>query len=182
MNNIYMVGMPGSGKTIIGKKLAVKIGWNHLDLDNFIEVNEKRTISEIFKYSGETVFREIERYYLQKTIDFSETVISTGGGTPAYFDNMKWINNHGLSLFLDVQIDELIARVSKFPLKRAVINELSATELQEKMYNLLESRKKFYSLSHLILQEGSLIDNSEHIDNQYIVRIKNIIFQNVNFW
>jgi shikimate kinase len=182
MNNIYLVGMPGSGKTIIGKKLADKIKWVHLDLDNFIEEKEKRTISEIFKYSGETVFREIERFYLQQTEKFSQTVISTGGGTPAYFDNMEWINNHGLSLFLDIPIDELIERVSKFPLKRAVINELSATELQEKMYNLLESRKKFYSLSHLILQEGILIDNIEYTENQNIMNLKNIIFHNVNFW
>jgi shikimate kinase len=182
MNNIYLVGMPGSGKTIIGKKLASKINWAHLDLDSFIEENEKRTISDIFKYSDETIFREIERFYLQKTDKFSQTVISTGGGTPAYFDNMNWINNHGLSLYLDIPIDELIERVSKFPLKRAVISELTATELQEKMYNLLESRKKFYSLSHLILQEDLLIDNSINTDFQHVIEIKNIIFQNVNFW
>ena len=78
----------GCGKSSVGKKLAKKMGFDFLDLDDYIEEKEKRTISEIFEKEGEAGFRGLEKKYLQEVSALKDKIVSTGGGTPCFYDNM----------------------------------------------------------------------------------------------
>ena len=89
---IFLVGYMGSGKSTLGKKLAYNLKYNFIDLDTYIEEQEGRTINEIFNDDGEDNFRKLERVYLHRVIDIENVVISVGGGTPCFFDNMEQMN------------------------------------------------------------------------------------------
>ena len=93
MKNIYLLGFMGSGKSYLGKWLSEKFNLNFLDLDQFIEDSTQLSIPQIFSSIGEEGFREQEANLLRKTTDFNQYIISCGGGTPCFHDNMKWIKN-----------------------------------------------------------------------------------------
>ena len=86
---IILLGFMGVGKSTIGREVAEMLNWEHLDLDTVIEKKQKCTISEIFKQYGENKFREIERFWLKNISKYNNVVISTGGGTPCYVNNME---------------------------------------------------------------------------------------------
>ena len=100
MRSVFLVGFMGTGKTTIGKAIAEKLGFQHLDLDVFIENKYHKTISQIFKELGEENFRKLEQNALMQIVDFEQCVISTGGGTPCFFDNLQQINTRGISFYL----------------------------------------------------------------------------------
>lgn len=182
MDNIYLVGMPGSGKTTLGKKLSNTLEYDFVDLDSLIQQNEGMSIEQIFEEKGEEFFREIERLYLQSTNKLSKTIISTGGGTPYYFDNMDWINQHGLSIFLDISIEQLTQRILQNPTKRPLFKGLSDSEIHEKLLNLMEIRNPYYLKSRLIVDINGLNKNTKTYNNQHI-RLNNILFGlGVDFW
>ena len=100
MKNIYLLGFMGSGKSFFGKYLSKKFNLNYLDLDEFIEASLNFSIPQIFSSIGEEGFRKTEANLLRKTVDFKQNIISCGGGTPCFHDNMKWIKDHGISIYL----------------------------------------------------------------------------------
>ena len=109
--NIYLVGLMGAGKTSIGKLLAKRTNRQFIDLDNEIIKNEKCSITEIFKKSGEEKFRELESTQLRNTTKMTNTVISTGGGIILREDNIKIMLSHGLIIHLDVNLETQMLRV-----------------------------------------------------------------------
>ncbi|WP_018344601.1 shikimate kinase [Cytophaga aurantiaca] len=108
---IYLIGLPGSGKSTIGKTLAQKLTYSYFDMDDEICAQENKTIEEIFADKGENYFRELEHSVLQDTFDLKNTIISTGGGVPCYFDNMIEMKKHGLTIFINPTTDELANRL-----------------------------------------------------------------------
>ena len=88
MQRIFLIGYMGVGKTTLGKALADRTGLSFIDLDLFIEGRYRKTIRQIFEAEGEEAFREIERKALHEVAEFEDIVLSTGGGTPCFFDNM----------------------------------------------------------------------------------------------
>ena len=109
--NIYLVGLMGAGKTSIGKLLAKRTDRQFIDLDNEIIKNEKCSITEIFKKSGEEKFRELESTQLRNTTKMTNTVISTGGGIILREDNIKTMLSNGLIIHLDVNLETQMLRV-----------------------------------------------------------------------
>ena len=109
---IFIVGMPGSGKSTIGKLLAVTLKVPFYDLDKLIEKESEMSVSNFFETFGEEKFRLLESELLRQTIEFPGPagIISTGGGTPCFHDSMKWMNEHGKTIFLDVPLTILIER------------------------------------------------------------------------
>src|SRR5437773_11285939 len=97
---IFLMGFMGSGKTFFGKQLAQLLNYEFIDLDELIGKNEGATIAEIFFSKGEAYFRSKESSLLKSLSQNENAVIATGGGTPCFHDNMKWMNEHGITVYL----------------------------------------------------------------------------------
>ncbi|RME94383.1 MAG: shikimate kinase, partial [Bacteroidetes bacterium] len=110
---IYLVGFMGSGKSHVGYRLGQQLGLPFLDLDRRIEIEQRKSIRDIFEQEGADHFRQIERRVLHDTCYYPPYVIATGGGAPCFFDNMDWMVHHGLTIFLDVPEDILLERLSR---------------------------------------------------------------------
>jgi shikimate kinase len=110
-DKIYLVGFVGSGKTTVGRALARRLDWPFIDIDELIEQRERRTVAEVFAKQGEAYFRGVERSVLLDQVPARHVVVATGGGTFADPQNRAIINRDGVSIWLDVPIDRLIARV-----------------------------------------------------------------------
>ena len=113
MKPIFLIGLPGSGKSTFGKSLASALNLNHVDLDQLIESKNNKSINALFEIHGEAYFREIERNALQELLDKSSTdILSCGGGTPCFYDNMSRMNAAGLTVFLDIPVATIVKRVA----------------------------------------------------------------------
>jgi shikimate kinase len=110
-DKIYLVGFMAAGKTTVARALAARLGWRAEDIDELIEARERRTVADIFARQGEPYFREVERGILRLLLPLRHVVIATGGGTFMDPDNRAAINLDGLSVWLDVPLDELVLRL-----------------------------------------------------------------------
>lgn len=146
---IFLVGFMASGKTFFGKKLSAAMGCSRIDLDVFIEENTQLPIKNIFSFWGENKFREIEKECLHRIQPESLTVVSCGGGTPCFFDNMEYMNKIGITVFIDLPAGYLISRLSTTPKKRPMIEGKSAEEIRFFVEDLLGKRRSYYELAHI---------------------------------
>ena len=157
---IFLIGYMGSGKSVIGKELSKRILYTFYDLDYFIEMNEKLSINQIFDQKKELYFREIEKKYLIKLIDKDENkIISLGGGTPCYNNNMDLILNtsNSESIYLKRSIDILVERLFKKLSSRPLISHLkNRNELKEFVSKHLFERNQYYLRSKKILNTNNL--------------------------
>jgi shikimate kinase len=142
---VYLIGYMGSGKTTIGKRLAKRLGYQFIDLDDMIERKYKIEVSEFFQKYDEKSFRKIEHDTLLLTFKFSDTVISTGGGTPCFFDNMELINQNGISVYIEMSNLSLFLRLYHSKRPRPLLEGKSQDELKNYIQAHLEKRLPFYS-------------------------------------
>ena len=127
INTIFLFGYMGAGKTIIGKSISKKIGFKFYDLDKYIELKEGKKVSEIFNEKNEVYFRKIENKYLQELLLINNNkIISTGGGTPCFNDNLKIIKktSNSMSIYLKANAETLAKRLKKSIEKRPIISHL----------------------------------------------------------
>lgn len=110
-DKIYLVGFMAAGKTTVARALASRLGWRAEDIDELIEARERRTVADIFARSGEPYFRALERDILHLLLPLRHVVVATGGGTFMDPDNRVAINVDGVSVWLDVPLEELVARL-----------------------------------------------------------------------
>ncbi len=154
---IFLVGLPGSGKTTVGKQLAEKLNLSFVDLDLEIEKLEGKSVQEIFAKKKEDYFREIESKVLNNLctskVDF---VMATGGGAPCFFDNMDVMNHSGRTIFLDVPASEIASRLQKTSLtERPLFSKLSSEQLKDKIEWLRSQRISFYRQAQLVTPDSS---------------------------
>ncbi|WBV56003.1 AAA family ATPase [Chryseobacterium daecheongense] len=143
---ISLVGYMGCGKSHISKILSEKINFKLIDLDKEISRRNKLTIPEIFEKKGEIYFRKLERETLEEILATEENLIlSLGGGTPVYYNNMEIINNNSKSIFLKASVSTLAERLSKQKEKRPLIANISDENLPEFIAKHLFERNEFYS-------------------------------------
>jgi shikimate kinase len=161
---IFLIGLPGSGKTTIGKALAKALNTSFVDLDKEIEKEEGLTPSEIFAMKKEDYFRKVESDELKRLCGTSSHfVMATGGGTPCFFDNMEVINRSGVSIFLDVSAREVAERMLKTDLaKRPLLAKSSGDEVKDRIEFLRSHRISFYKQAHIII-DGDQISVEEII-------------------
>ncbi|QHT66728.1 shikimate kinase [Rhodocytophaga rosea] len=149
---IYLVGMPGSGKSTMGKALARLLQYTFIDLDDRIISQEGMSIAQIFEQKGENYFREAEKQALQATFEEQNILVATGGGTPCFFDNMEQINAQGTSIFLNIPLKQIAGRLSPEKNKkiiRPLFDGKSEEQIKESLQLMWEKRFPFYKQAHL---------------------------------
>ncbi len=142
----------GSGKTYIGQRLAEVLGFSFLDLDVYLTENEGLTIAQIFEQYDEHYFRQKESFYLKSLAERQNTIISTGGGAPCFFDNMAWIQAHGTSIYLKPADTLLFQRLEKEAQHRPLLRHLSPTDLLLFIQQKTNERDSFYKKANFIIE------------------------------
>ena len=138
---VFLIGLPGSGKSTLGPKLAEALNLPFFDLDHEIEKSENLSISDIFSQKGEEYFRSAENVSLKKLYDsHSNYLLATGGGTPCYHDAMSWMNATGVTIYLDTPIDVIVDRLRHKTDRPLLANE----KLEDKLQKLFDDRSQIY--------------------------------------
>ena len=153
---IYLIGYMGSGKTTIGKLLAEKLHLAFIDLDKHIEQETDKPITEIFEKEGEEKFRILEHEHLKKLLDKDNVVISLGGGTPCFHNNLELINKSGTSIYIEMNADALVKRLLNTKNKRPLIRDLNEVDLKYFIEVNLEKRLPIYRQAHLSVSAENL--------------------------
>ena len=139
----------GAGKSTLGKHLAEALGLQHMDLDWFFEETYKISIMDFFRKYDEKAFRLIEHQLLKKTADIRDTVISTGGGTPCYHNNMTLINRYGVSVYIRMTAEMLFSRLQNSKRSRPLTSELRGDALRQRVKADLLQREQFYKMARI---------------------------------
>ncbi len=150
MQRIFLIGYMGAGKTTVGKELSKKSGLSFIDLDHFLEGRYHKTVRQIFEAKGEDGFRQAERRALHEVSDFENVIISTGGGTPCFFDNMEYMNTLGTTVYLKVSTPRLTERIALCKQTRPVLKDLSEDKLMDFVEASLMERSRFYEQAQII--------------------------------
>lgn len=162
MKRIILLGYMGAGKTTVGRELAKRLNLRFYDLDWYIESRFKKKISEIFALEGEEGFRKKERNMLHEVAEFEDVVVSCGGGTPCFFDNMEYMNSLADTVYLKATPEVLAMHLKMGKVERPLIKGKSDEELLQYIKESLAKREPFYSKAKFTL-DVSLLDNYEKI-------------------
>ena len=163
MTRIILIGYMGAGKTTIGKALSKELGIIFYDLDWYIENRMRKTVSQIFAERGEEGFRKIEYNMLHDVAEFEYVIISCGGGTPCFFDNMDYLNQQGQVVYLKAEPEVLYKHLLMAKVERPLIKGKSQEELLTFISEQLERREPFYSKARYTL-DVSLMDSYDKIN------------------
>lgn len=162
MVRIILLGYMGAGKTTVGKALAAKLGVTFYDLDWFITTRYRRSVTEIFAERGEEGFRDLERRMLHEAAEFEDIVLSCGGGTPCFFDNMEYMNSLADTIYLKATPEVLAMHLRMGKGKRPLLEGKSPEELEGYIREMLVTREPFYSKAKYTL-DVSLLDTAVKI-------------------
>ncbi len=153
---IYLIGMPGSGKTTLGKKLAQELNAEFVDLDHIIEEREQRSVTEIFREKGEDHFRMVESQLLGEWASSAKAfVMATGGGAPCFFNGIDVINRSGVSIFLNVPLSVLVEQTSNRS-TRPLLQHDDEDELHAKLSAIIEKRLPVYRKARITVHSSEL--------------------------
>lgn len=169
---VILCGYMGSGKSLIGKKLAVELDFSFVDLDDEIERQERLTIPEIFEQKGEIKFRKLESEVMQSCLLREENmVLSLGGGTPCYGNNMEVLKHHKKTVlfYLKVNLETLTERLYKEKHSRPLIQEIKT---REKLNDFI--RKHLFERQYFYYQCDVTIDTSELPPEEVVEEIRDL--------
>ena len=162
MIRIIIVGYMGAGKTTVGKALSKELGIPFYDLDWYIESRRRKTVSQLFAELGEEGFRKIERNMLHEVAEFENVIISCGGGTPCFFDNMDYMNQQGQVVYLHCSSEVLHKHLLMGKTERPLLKGKSPDELIAFIKEQLIAREPYYTKARYQL-DVSLMDNYDKI-------------------
>ena len=153
---VFLIGMMGCGKSYWKKKIAAKHKIGGYDLDFLIESHEEKTISEIFAQDGETYFRKTEANILRWFAEKKAFVLATGGGTPCFHHNMEWMNEQGITIWIDESIEMITQRLLSEKQQRPLISQVANEELENYLALKLKERSSFYHQATYHLKSDQL--------------------------
>ena len=166
---VFLIGMPACGKTSIGKRLAKKLQFTFLDLDHHLADIEKKSVATIFNEQGESFFRELEAKYLKEISNTStNTIISVGGGTPCFHNNLPFMLSAGTVFYLNTSAETLFLRL-KEDTKRPMFLGLTQEQIKEQINSLLHQREVFY------LQAHHTINTAHKSDDAIVEKMSSIV-------
>ncbi|HKC67666.1 MAG TPA: shikimate kinase [Bacteroidia bacterium] len=169
---VFLIGMPACGKTSIGKRLAKELQFTFIDLDNYLADKEKKRVVTIFSEKGEEFFRELEAKYLKEISNTkTNTIISVGGGTPCFHNNLSFMLSAGTVFYLNTSAETLFSRL-KEDTKRPMFLNLTREQIKEKINSLLQQRQTFY------LQAHHTVNTSHKSDDAIVKEMSSIILAN----
>ena len=156
LKRIFLVGMPGSGKSTLGKLLALKLNLPFVDLDETIEALTKKNITDLFKIEGEDFFRQTEAETLDDLLaSGGEFVMATGGGTPIYKSGMAKMLKNGRVIFLRASIETLAERV-KNQVHRPLFTQSTEEKLSKTLEKMLKARIEIYETAHFQVETDDI--------------------------
>lgn len=155
---IFLIGFMGSGKTHWGKLLAEKLQLPFFDLDTVITEKENKTISDIFSDKGEEYFRYKEKEVLEELVKENDNfIVSSGGGTPCFFNNIKFMKKNGKVVWLNTSIDILKQRLLKERVSRPLIRNIGEDQLKSYIIRKLGERKLYYEQADVMVNEEGIL-------------------------
>jgi shikimate kinase len=168
---IFLVGFMGCGKTHWGRRLGEKLQLPFFDLDEKIEEDEGKSITQIFAEEGEEYFRLLEKDVLHLLTENHESfVMACGGGTPCFFNNIDYLKKQGTTVWINCSIDCLFQRLVTEKEKRPLIRDLSDDALKAFIVRKFSSRKIYY-------QQADLVVNSNDLELDELVKL---VFKNTH--
>ncbi|NDV45091.1 shikimate kinase [Flagellimonas sediminis] len=168
---VVLMGYMASGKSTVGRLLASELGIPFLDLDSYIEENEKKPIKTIFSEKGEIYFRKLEHQMLAKILqEHDSVVLSTGGGTPCYGNNMQTIlGKADHAIYLQMSIPDLVDRIATEKENRPLVKDIPDEDLPEFVGKHLFERVPYYSQAQHII-------NGKGKPEEVVAKIKKVLF------
>ena len=160
---IFLIGFMGRGKTTLGKKLAQKMSYEFIDLDHEVEKAAGMSVSDYFSAKGEEAFRLLEKQTLNGIDLPRNCIISAGGGTPCFFDNMEFMNRNGITVYIEMPALALAQRLEHGKHKRPLLANMNEQELVDFIKGKLVEREPFYKRSFLIVNGINI--TADHIRN-----------------
>lgn len=155
---IYLIGYMGCGKTYTGRRISDKYGLQFIDLDAYIEKRQFKTIPQLFQERGEEEFRKLERAMLEEVSAMEDVIISTGGGTACFFDNIELMNQTGETIYLQASVDTLFDYLKTAKKGRPLLAQKNDEELYEFINENFKKREPYY------LQARHILDSMDESD------------------
>lgn len=163
MRSIILIGYMCVGKTTVGKALAARLGLRFYDLDWYIETRFCKRVPQIFAERGENHFRDLERRMLHEVAEFEDIVLSCGGGTPCFYDNMEYMNAVGHTFYLRASAPTLLRHLAMSRGERPLLKGKTPAELAAYVTAQLDDREPFYTRAHCHI-DIDVLDEADKID------------------
>jgi shikimate kinase len=161
---IFLIGFMGSGKTHWGRQVALRLGLPFFDLDEVITNEENKSIPDIFATDGEEYFRSREKEILERLVDEnSSMVLSCGGGTPCFFNNIEFMKKYGTVVWLNTHVDVLMQRLMKEREQRPLLKDITDAELKHYIIRKLNDRRMYYELADVVIDKEDGFTMNEFI-------------------
>lgn len=164
LKRIFLIGYMACGKTTFGRALARKLGMDFIDLDFYIEQRFRKSINEIFSEKGEEAFRRMETAMLREVGEFEDVVISCGGGTPCFNDNMDYMLERGDVVWLQASVERIVQRLVINNVRRPLMKGKSEEDMRLAVEEGLRNRQQHYSRANIHFGSDMLEDRRQ-IDN-----------------
>ncbi len=161
---IILIGFMGSGKTHWGKQVAHRLQLPFFDLDEEVVKAEGQSVTDIFATFGEEHFRLKEKETLETLVEQHESlVLSCGGGTPCFFNNIDYMKKVGIVVWLNTHVDVLLQRLLKEKAKRPLIKDIDDDELRTYIIRKLNERRMYYEQADVVLDKEDAISMNDFI-------------------
>lgn len=170
MIRIILIGYMGAGKTTVGKALARELNMPFYDLDWYIEERYHRTVPQIFAERGEEGFRKVEQLMLHEAAEFENIVLSSGGGTPCFFDNMEYMNRQAQTIYLKASPEVLYQHLKMGKTERPLLKNKTPEEMLDYIRTSLQQREPFYTQARHTLNVDLLENYAKIKDSVRLLR------------